>query len=74
MFDRKQAKPQFWKALIATVIFAVPLALFARAFVRMTDVVWFALTIGATLAIAWTVHSRTIDDWRASDAMHLREF
>jgi K+ transporter len=62
MFDRKQAQPRFWKALLAAMLFAVPVTLLARAVVRMTDIVWFALTIGVTLIVAWTVYSRTIDD------------
>lgn len=74
MYDRPQSKPLFWKALIATLFFSVPLALFARAFVRMTDIVWFALTIGLTLVAAAAIHSRTMNDWRASDTMHLRDF
>jgi hypothetical protein len=74
MFDRKQAQPRYWKALLATLLFTVPLALFARALVRMTDLVWFAGTIGVTLAIAWTIHSRTMNDWRVGDAMHLSTF
>lgn len=74
MFDRTQRQPRFWKALLATLIFSVPLALFLRALVRMTDLVWFALTIGMTLAIACIIHARTINDWRASDTMHLRDF
>lgn len=74
MFDRKQPEPRFWRALVATIIFIVPLALVGRAFVPMTDIVWFALTGGITVASAWAIHSRTINDWRASDAMHLRDF
>jgi K+ transporter len=74
VFDRKQAQPRFWKALLVTMVFTVPLALFARAIVRMTDIVWFSLTIGFTLVVAWTIHTRTINDWRAGDTMHLETF
>jgi hypothetical protein len=74
MFGRTQRQPRFWKALLATLIFSVPLALFLRALVHMTDLVWFVLTIGMTLAIASIIHSRTIFDWRASDTMHLQDF
>jgi K+ transporter len=74
VFDRKQAQPRFWKALLATMVFAVPLTLFARAIVRMTDVVWFALTIAFTLVVATMIHSRTMNDWRVGDTMHLNTF
>jgi hypothetical protein len=74
VFDRKQAQPRFWKALLVTMVFTIPLALFARAIVRMTDLVWFGLTIAFTLVVAGTIHSRTINDWRAGDTMHLRTF
>jgi K+ transporter len=74
VFDRKQSEPRFWKALLASALFVVPLALFTRALIRMTDVVWFAITIGCALAVAWTIHSRTMNDWRAGDTMHLRTF
>jgi K+ transporter len=62
VFDRKQAQPRFWKALLATMVFTIPLALFARAIVRMTDIVWFSLTIGFTLVVAWTIQTRSIND------------
>jgi hypothetical protein len=74
VFDRKQSEPRFWKALLASALFVVPLALFARAIVHMTDLIWFAVTIACTLAVAGTIHSRTINDWRAGDTMHLRTF
>jgi hypothetical protein len=74
VFDRKQPEPRFWKALLATMFFSVPLALLARAAVPMTDLVWFALTIGLTLAIAGTIYGRMINDWRAGHTMHLETF
>jgi hypothetical protein len=74
VFDRNQAQPRFWKAMLASALFVVPLALFARALIHMTDLVWFAITIGCTLAVAGTIHSRTINDWRAGDTMHLNTF
>ncbi len=74
MFDRQQAQPRFWKALLVTMVFTVPLTLFARAIVRMTDIVWFAVTIAFTLVVAGTIHSRTINDWRAGDTLHSEAF
>jgi K+ transporter len=74
VFDRKEAQPRFWKALIVTMVFTVPLTLFARAIVRMSDMMWLALTIGLTLLVAWTIHTRTINDWRAGDTMHSETF
>jgi hypothetical protein len=74
MFDRNYSKPRYWKALLVTVIFSVPLALFARAVVPMTDIVWFGLTIGLSLVMAWTIHTRMIDDWRARYEMNLTTF
>jgi hypothetical protein len=74
MFDRDQPKPRDWKALLATLVFSVPLALLARAVIPMTDLVWFLLPAGMTLAIAWAIHLQMINDWRAKYHMNLTTF
>jgi hypothetical protein len=67
-------EPKFWKALLVAALFIVPGSLMMRALVRMTDVVWFALSIGGSLAVASLVHMRVRDDWRAQYTMNLTRF
>ena len=74
MFDRKQPEPRFGKALVATIIFYRSTRVGRAGICAHDRHVWFALTGGITVASAWAIHSRTINDWRASDAMHLRDF
>jgi hypothetical protein len=74
MFDRELPQPRFWKAVLVALVFTVPTALLSRALIAMTDAVWFALTIGATLVIAWAVHSRMRNDWRSRYEMNLTTF
>jgi integral membrane sensor domain MASE1 len=64
-------EPKFWKALLVAALFIFPASMMMRALVRMTDVVWFALAIGASLAVASLVHMRVRDDWRAQYTMNL---
>jgi hypothetical protein len=71
MFDREQPQPRYWKALVVTLVFTIPLALFARSRVPMTDLVWCVLTAGISLAIAWTIYSRMVNDWRTIYGMNL---
>lgn len=74
MFNQPYSKPRYWKALVVTMVFLVPIALVIRAFVHMPDAVWTVLSIGAALVIAWGVHARMQNDWRASDTMAARTF
>ncbi|HXM07963.1 MAG TPA: hypothetical protein VN936_10880 [Candidatus Acidoferrum sp.] len=37
----------------------------------MTDLVWCLLTAGISLAIAWTIYSRMVNDWRTIYGMNL---
>ena len=67
-------EPKFWKALLVAALFIIPGSLFARALVRMTDLVWFAIAIGGTLAVASLVHMRVRNDWRAQYHMNLQRF
>jgi hypothetical protein len=74
MFDREQPQPRYWKALLVTLVITIPLALFARGRLPMTDLVWCALTAAISLAIAWTIYSRMINDWRTNDQTNLTTF
>jgi hypothetical protein len=74
MFDRSQPQPRYWKALVVTLVFTIPLALFARSRLPMTDLVWCVLTAAVSLAIAWTIYSQMIDDWRTNGQMNLTTF
>lgn len=74
MFNRPDPKPRYWKALVVTMIFLVPLALVSRVFVRMPDAVWALLSIGAALVIAWGVQARMQNDWRARGTMAASTF
>ena len=73
-FGDGQSKPRYWKALVVTMVFLVPIALVIRAFVHIPDAVWAFLSIGAALVIAWGVHARMQNDWRATDTMAARTF
>jgi hypothetical protein len=74
MFNQPNPAPRYWKALVVTTVFLVPMALVFRAFAHMPDAVWAVLSIGAALVIAWGVHARMQNDWRASGTMAARTF
>jgi hypothetical protein len=67
-------EPKFWKALLATLLFSVPLSLVARALFHMGDLVWLISTVGGSLIIASIVHGRVVNDWRAQDKLHMQVF
>lgn len=74
MYGRTSPEPRYWKALVVTALFLIPLALFARAFVRMPDYVFAALVVVAALAISSVLHLRIRNDWRAQDTMKMERF
>jgi hypothetical protein len=67
-------EPKLWKALLVAALFVIPGSLMLRALVHMTDVVWFAIAIGGTFAVASLVHMRVRNDWRATYTMNLERF
>ena len=74
MYGAPVAEPKFWKALLATAIFAVPLSLVARALFHMSDPAWLVSTIAGSLIVASIVHARVVKDWRAGDTLNLQYF
>lgn len=74
MYLPQPGKPKYWKALLTTALFAMPLSLFPRAFFHMSDAVWLVSAVAATVVIAAMVHARIANDWRASDTMRLEDF
>jgi hypothetical protein len=66
--------PRYWKALLMTALFAIPLSLFARAAFHWSDILWAAVTVVATAIIAQRIHARMINDYRAVDEMRLETF
>jgi hypothetical protein len=67
-------QPRFWKALIFA---AIPVGFVLWTILARSSVpAWIALALwaGASLAVAGIVHTRMLNDWRASDTMHLHRF
>lgn len=67
-------KPKYWKALFVAALFTIPVSLFIRAFIHMSDMVWFVSLLVVTLLIAQTVLARMVNDWRAQDMIDLETF
>jgi hypothetical protein len=74
LYGAPVSEPKFWKALLATAFFCVPLSLIVRAVFRMSDVTWLITALASTLVTASILHARVVNDWRAADTMNLEVF
>jgi hypothetical protein len=74
VFNRPTPEPRYWKSLVITIIFVLPLALFFRWLLRIPDLIWTYATLGVALIVSWAVHTRMRDDWRAGGTMALSDF
>jgi hypothetical protein len=72
---QQAATPSFWKALVFTTIFGLPIAYsMSLAFNKVAPIVWYVATPLVIAVTAYGVHTRMLDDWRANDRMHMEKF
>lgn len=74
MYLPSPQRPRYWKAVVATALFVVPLSLLARLAWRMNDWEWIAAAIVFTAAIAVPIHLRTKENWLDQDGKRFAQW
>jgi hypothetical protein len=75
VLEPKPATPSYWKALLFTSILGLPILYWmSHTFTRAAPIVWYIATPIAIGIVAYGVHARTLNDWRASDQMNYEAF
>ena len=68
MYLRAPARPRYWKALLASALFVVPLTLLLRLAFAMNGAAWMAVAAILTLTIATLVHLSLRSKWLGEQA------
>lgn len=66
-------RPRFWKAVVATALFVVPLSLLTRLAFKVNDLTWIATAVGATFVIAALIQLRLKPNWMDLDSRRMAQ-
>lgn len=74
MYLPPPVRPRFWKALVCSAFFVVPISLLTRLAFRMSDWAWLAVVTIATIVVAVVVHLRLRGNWLDRDSQRFTQW